>query len=57
MEAINNIANFLNKEILLKDNRKDKLEMNLEELLQKENFIKLVKEGASKKEEKTCAKV
>lgn len=54
MEAIENIANFLNKEILLKDNRPAKLELDLKMLLSKEHFNEVVKLSVTKSNVKTC---
>lgn len=44
MEAIDNITSFLNKEILLKDNRPNKLELDLKMLLSKESFVEIIKD-------------
>lgn len=52
MEQIKNISDFLNAEILLKDSRSSKLELNLKDLLSKESFSKTIKENVTKDNEK-----
>lgn len=43
-----NIQDFLNAQILLKDEKPNKLELNLAMLLSKESFDKVIKENVSK---------